>query len=49
LLNLPTFDDGLRLACPDDEPGISVNNLAIAGIAGNGTDGIILLGAASRF
>lgn len=49
LLNLPTFDDALRLACPDDEPGVSVNNLAIAGTAGNGTDGIILLGIASRF
>lgn len=47
--NLPTFTKASRLAVPRDaDAGVAVNNLAIAGISGGGTDGIVLLGVASR-
>jgi photosystem II stability/assembly factor-like uncharacterized protein len=43
--NLPTFDRGTRLALPyGSHPTIASNNLAVAGLAGNGSDGILLLG-----
>jgi photosystem II stability/assembly factor-like uncharacterized protein len=46
--NLPTFDRGTRLAVPfGAHPTIASNNLAVAGLAGNGTDGILLLGVAA--
>lgn len=47
LQNYPTFDRGNRLAAPVvDNQGIAANNLAVAGLAGNGADGIVLLGVA---
>lgn len=48
LLNLPVFDYAGRLAAPDADAGIAANNLAVAGLAGNGVDGILLLGIAGR-
>lgn len=46
--NLPTYDRGTRLAVPfGAHPTIASNNLAVAGLAGNGTDGVLLLGVAS--
>lgn len=46
--NLPVYDRGTRLAVPfGAHPTVASNNLAIAGLAGNGTDGILLLGAAA--
>lgn len=46
--NLPTFDWAGRLAVPQTDPGVAANNLAVAGLAGNGTDGILLTGIAAR-
>lgn len=49
ILNLPTFDRATRLALPQAAHiSVAANNIAVAGLAGNGTDGIILLGIASR-
>lgn len=48
LLNIPVFDYAARLAAPNVHAGIAANNLAVAGLAGNGSDGILLLGIASR-
>jgi photosystem II stability/assembly factor-like uncharacterized protein len=46
--NLPVYDRGTRLAVPyGSHPTIASNNLAVAGLAGNGTDGILLLGIAA--
>lgn len=46
--NLPVFDRGTRLALPyGAHPTVASNNLAVAGLAGNGTDGILLLGVAA--
>ncbi len=46
--NLPVYDRGTRLAVPfGAHPTIASNNLAVAGLAGNGTDGILLLGVAA--
>jgi hypothetical protein len=46
--NLPVFDRGTRLALPyGAHPTVASNNLAVAGLAGNGTDGILLLGIAA--
>lgn len=42
MLNWPTFDRGNRIAVPNAGPAVSSNNLVIGGLAGNGTDGIIL-------
>jgi hypothetical protein len=47
ILNLPTFDHAYRLAVPKWDAGIAANNIAVAGLAGNGTDGILLLGIAA--
>jgi len=48
ILNFPVFDNGLRLAAPNvSNTNTVVNNLAIAGLAGDGSDGIILVGKAS--
>ena len=45
--NWPTFNKAGRLATPVvGSLGIRSNNLAIAGLAGGGTDGIILIGTA---
>lgn len=49
ILNLPVFDKATRLALPQAAHiSIAANNIAVGGLAGNGTDGIILLGIASR-
>jgi hypothetical protein len=45
--NLPTFDRALRLAVPNGESGTNANYLAVGGLAGDGSDGIILIGAAN--
>lgn len=46
--NLPVYDRGTRLALPyGSHPTVASNNLAVAGLAGNGTDGILLLGIAA--
>lgn len=45
--NMPTYNRANRLAAPQlGEQGltIAVNNLAVAGLSGGGTDGILLLG-----
>jgi len=47
LTNFPTFDRANRLAIPDtDEPGYASNRIAIAGLAGDGSDGVLYLGIA---
>jgi photosystem II stability/assembly factor-like uncharacterized protein len=48
--NLATFNRANRLAAPRVSPSshtIAANNLAVAGLSGGGTDGVIYLGAAS--
>jgi hypothetical protein len=48
ILNLPTFDYGYRIAVPQAAiPGVAANNIAIAGLAGDGADGIIVQGIAA--
>lgn len=50
ILNFPTFDRVNRIAVPDSSNrNTNVNNIALAGLGGNGTDGIILLGKSSSF
>lgn len=44
---LPTFDRANRLAVPNGVSGVNANFLAVAGLAGDGSDGIILVGAAN--
>jgi hypothetical protein len=48
ILNLPVFDYAGRLAAPDADAGIAANNLAVAGLAGDGVDGVLLIGIAGR-
>jgi len=49
ILNLPVFDRATRLALPQAAHiSIAANNLAVGGLAGDGSDGLILLGIASR-
>lgn len=45
--NVPVFDRANRLAHPTGHPTIKSNYLAVAGLAGNGTDGVLLVGAAN--
>lgn len=45
----PVFGTATRLAVPLTDPGVASNNIAIGGLSGGGTDGIILLGIASKF
>lgn len=48
ILNFPTLDRVNRIATPEvDNYNVAVNNVALAGLAGNGTDGIILIGTAA--
>jgi hypothetical protein len=48
ILNTPVFDVANRIVVPRvAKPNITANNLLIAGLAGNGSDGILLVGAAS--
>jgi photosystem II stability/assembly factor-like uncharacterized protein len=50
LLNFPTFNQATRLAVPyGADPTTAANSLAVAGVAANGTDGVLYLGIASRF
>lgn len=46
--NTPTANRFNRLAYPNVDSSIAANNVAVAGLAGNGSDGILLIGAASR-
>jgi len=48
IMNYPTMNYGNRIAYPVADSSIAVNNIAIGGLAGNGTDGIILVGVAAR-
>jgi len=48
LLNWPTFNRANRLAFPAVDAGVAVNNLAVAGLSGGGTDGVLYLGIASK-
>lgn len=49
IVNWPVFDVPNRLAVPlAADVSIGANNLAVGGLAGNGTDGILLLGVSSR-
>lgn len=48
IANWPTFNRATRLAAPKvSDNGVCANNLAVAGLSGGGTDGIILIGAPS--
>lgn len=48
ILNFPTLDRVNRIAAPEvDNANVAANNVALAGLAGNGTDGIILIGTAA--
>lgn len=49
ILNWPTFNRANRVAFPKDiDPSIDSNYVAIAGLDGGGTDGLLLLGGAYR-
>jgi photosystem II stability/assembly factor-like uncharacterized protein len=49
ILNWPVFNKGNRIAIPKaDTAGYLANTLAVAGLAGNGLDGIALIGTASK-
>jgi len=46
--NLPTFSRANRLAVPSDsDAATAANNVAVAGLGGGGTDGLLLLGVAA--
>lgn len=47
ITGLPTFDRGNRIASPRSDVFTSANHATIAGLAGNGTDGVLLVGAAA--
>lgn len=48
LNGMPTYNRANRLAVPRvDDASVSANSLAVAGLAGNGTDGILLCAVAS--
>ena len=48
ILNVLTANRFNRIAVPNVHPSIAANNVAVAGLAGNGSDGILMLGIASR-
>lgn len=49
ILNWPTFNRANRVAFPRNiDPSIDTNNVAVAGLAGDGSDGILLIGGANR-
>lgn len=49
ILNMPTYSRATRLALPlNTDPTTASNNIAIAGLSGGGTDGILLIGTATR-
>lgn len=48
ILNFPTFSRANRIAVPRDvDPTTAANNVALGGLSGGGTDGIILHGTAN--
>lgn len=47
IVNLPTVDYVGRIAYPEGSSGIAANNIALAGLAGDGLDGFIVLGVAA--
>lgn len=49
LLNWPVLDRIGRIAAPYSHPYTDANNVAVAGLAGDGSDGILLLGVAAKF
>lgn len=49
IMSWPTFQKAGRLACPkSSDAGINANNLLIGGVSGGGTDGILLVGTATK-
>lgn len=46
--NWPTLNRINRIAVPQVDAGIAANSVALAGLSGGGTDGILLVGVASR-
>lgn len=49
ILNWPVFTHANRLAVPNvADAGVASNNLAVAGLSGGGTDGVIYLGIATK-
>ena len=48
ITSFPVVDYAGRLAAPDTDSGVAANNLAMAGLAGNGLDGVLILGIAGR-
>jgi hypothetical protein len=49
ILNWPTFNKANSIACPAGiDPSIDANNIAIAGLAGDALDGLILIGSCYR-
>lgn len=48
ILNFPTVDRVNRVAFPDTDISIAANHVALACLAGDGTDGTIALGIAAR-
>lgn len=49
LLNWPVIDRVNRIAVPNAHPQTDSNNVIFAGLAGDGSDGILLLGVAAEF
>lgn len=49
LNSLPTYNRGNRIATPDADATVASNNLAVAGLSGGGTDGILIVGSAIKF
>lgn len=47
--NWPVFNRVNRIAVPNVSAGVAANTVAVGGLAGDGVDGILLLGVASRF
>ena len=48
IVNLPVFDWPTRIAVPFAEAGIAANTLAVGGLAGDGSDGILLVATAAK-
>lgn len=48
ILNWPTLNRINRIAIPDSERQVAANHLALGGLAGDGTDGILLVGSANE-
>ena len=47
--NWPVFDRGNRIACPaTEDAGWACNSVVVAGLAGDGTDGIVIVGNVSK-